>query len=227
MGLHRCRRLPPGHRPGARAGARAALHGLGHRSCGHQPFVGSPTPRRMCSPTLTGPLAPPPFHLHERSGRPPPGTEVPGFVLTKRTLAPTLSRPLPVSLSAVLRDPGAIQGHLVPSSWSCSTSTACSASALRACCIPLPVLGFTTFHRPRPTPRSVCGPFEVSPADSRSRSPHFVEPKLPVSAFTRASASLAFSHLPETARRPTPRSLPCRPPNRSAVVHSSCAGTQW
>lgn len=50
---------------------------------------------------------------------------------------------------------------LVPSSWSCTTSTACSALELRACCIPLPVMRFAAFQvfaRQRPG-----GPWLPSP----------------------------------------------------------------
>lgn len=59
-------------------------------------------------------------------------------------------RPLPHDVPTVLRS---TRDHLVdhvPSSWFCTTSTAFSARGSRACCIPLPILGFIAFHAPRP-----------------------------------------------------------------------------
>jgi hypothetical protein len=49
-----------------------------------------------------------------------------------------------------LRD-AATSRILVPPSWFLTTSTACSSSTVRACCIPLPILGFTAFPPRRPT----------------------------------------------------------------------------
>jgi len=57
-GLHCCQRLPSGHRPGAHTEVCAALHGLGHRACGHRPRVGVAVPRRTSPPTFTGSCLP-------------------------------------------------------------------------------------------------------------------------------------------------------------------------
>ena len=54
-------------------------------------------------------------------------------VHSRMTLPPPFGR-----RAARLADP-------VPSSWFCTTSTACSAAKLRACCIPLPTMGFVSF----------------------------------------------------------------------------------
>jgi len=45
-----------------------------------------------------------------------------------------------------VRVDGASRRHLVPSSWFLTTSTGSSARRLRACCIPLPILGFAAFR---------------------------------------------------------------------------------
>jgi hypothetical protein len=55
------------------------------------------------------------------------------------------ARPLPESREALLRADGCQPPALVPPSWFLPTSTACSTLRLRACCIPLPVLGFAAF----------------------------------------------------------------------------------
>lgn len=84
------------------------------------------------------------------------------------------------------RSPGATGKH-VPPSWFCTTSTVFHAHELRACCIPLPTMGFVAFvprdafHTPRriarQQPHRVTAAvaflwFHSDPADAMGSNPH-------------------------------------------------------
>ena len=91
--------------------------------------------------------APPPFALHGRirswTIRPRPGASVSRM----RDPAPTPSRSLPAPPCGHAFGGSVPPDPLVPPSWFLTTSTAFSATAPRACCIPQPVMGFTVVRR--------------------------------------------------------------------------------
>lgn len=103
----------------------------------------------------------------------------------------------------------------VPSTWFFTTSTACSARALQACCILLPVLGFASLRsmlstfRPKPVgrapdvPETRFIPFEVfhpSTAAPRHRGRCPLDVPLP----SRCAATEAVAPTPEGAAGPIP-----------------------
>lgn len=179
-GLRCCQRLPSGHRPGAHTEVCAALHGLGHRACGHRPRVGVAVPRRTSPPTFTGSCLPStvsPSRALETHQAPP--TEwATGTPLTDSRSCTLSSTPDPPEGES--SGPRSHPGPHVPSSWSLSTSTACSERALRACCIPLTVLGFATFRQPKLTPRGAADPtkFHMSSAVPGHRSHRVPKPAI-------------------------------------------------
>lgn len=163
----------------------------------HRPCVTAP-PSRVSRRRSSSPVPPPPCCLHERA-------------------APARWRPLPAHSRVCLRGPDAT-GPCVPSSRFLTASTACATSASRACCIPLTVLGFAVFHRPKPTPRDAADPLKshVSTAASRSVTG---QDRGPTRRFTRARCPLGVSSPPPASHRAGPKPCPRRPPNRSAVAH--------
>jgi len=115
-----------------------------------------------------------------------------------------LERPLPVRVAAHLRLLACPARSPVPSSWFRTTSAAFSALGLRACCIPLPTLGFAAFPVTPPVCRSSRGGRSV-PRDA---------------VHTPRRIPLAVS------RAASPRSLPpCRstrpPGRRTSIVRAS------
>lgn len=94
----------------------------------------------------------------------------------------------PRGRSVGTRRPGRVR---VPSSWFCTTSTGSSSLTSRACCIPLPILGFTAFRSvaKRTSSRCTmpCGAF--LPDGSLDTSP---PPLSRVDAFTAPRSLLAF-----------------------------------
>lgn len=102
--------------------------------------------------------------------------------------SPLRSAPRGVPTSAT-RQPDA---SLVPPTWSRTTSTACSSSRLRACCIPLPDMGFTAFRGSRrPKTRRSSGGRCSLPA---ARSPYEVSPRRLPYCVTAALALLWLPH---------------------------------
>jgi hypothetical protein len=107
---------------------------------------------------------------------------------------------------------GATLVRPVPSTWFRTTSTASSAPGSRACCIPLPILGFTAFRAPRPvvaeaTPERTHAPRNVVRYPSKDfprRQPHHV---------TVAVAPLPLRRLGAAA--PCDRPFPVRHPSAS------------
>lgn len=93
------------------------------------------------------------------------------------------ARPLPGALAGSLRPRRCYLRSPVPSSWSLTTSTASSARGLRACCVPLPTLGFIAF---RPTRR-----LRSSLPSGRSRSRRAASPRCPFVPLEERSADEA------------------------------------
>jgi len=110
----------------------------------------------------------------------------------------------------------------VPPSWFCTTSTVCSSSTLRACCIPLPILGFTAFPAVAKQPSPRCFPalrslpprWQLRRVDSSG-----VAPVLLVAPRGRVTASTLASRC--VHRVPCPPDLPllvCSAPVARRVV---------
>jgi hypothetical protein len=148
------------------------------RTRGHRPLVPSNTPRGVRSDTLRLVLFRPSTVRSSRACRlhgglwPRPGS--PSCV--HGIPAPTPSRPLPATPCGVPIGRSVPPDPHVPSSWSLTTSTVFSATAPRACCIPLPVMGFAVFRRcaPRLDPKARRSPTPLLTARSRTprRRPH-------------------------------------------------------
>jgi len=112
-----------------------------------------------------------------------------------------LLRPLPViappKRRAHLRIGVSTPRHPVPSSWSLTTSTDCSAAGPRVCCTPLTALGFVAFDRPGS---------EHQPERGRAASP----PGTGTHARFPATRSTPFEGFPSSAAVPH-RCGPCPP----------------
>lgn len=143
----------------------------------------STDPARLLAPLAGGsstPLtgssfAPPPFWSHEHASRQTCLTEARVALRRAPSARSTPGCPLPASRCLPrgrprirLRRVGTHRPVRVPSSWFPTTSTACSTRASRACCIPLPVMGFIAF--PHPSDVGALsgpeGPFPLSSVDA-------------------------------------------------------------
>jgi len=114
-----------GHRPSLRLHFGALVHCPARLTPSSSHGVG---PRK---PACTGTSAPRPSIDHSLAGRLSRGHR---------------TRPLPDGKQASHPSASGYQSRShVPSSWFRTTSTACSARGSRACCIPLPTMGFVSF----------------------------------------------------------------------------------
>jgi hypothetical protein len=106
--------------------------------------------------------------------RPHTGADLPSTDAESRKRVPGFAteRPLPhASLHASV--PRNHPRNPVPSSWSCTTSTVSSARRSRACCIPLPVMGFVAFRVPGIPIRGLASqPLAGGPNPSSRRTSH-------------------------------------------------------
>lgn len=200
--LHCCQRLSSGLRPGAHTEVCAALHGLGHRACGHRPRVDLAVPRRTTPPTFTGSCLPstvPPSRALETHQAPP-----------KNMGDKCSSHGLSLQHSRVHSRPtrGCVFGTPEPTGVSCSVLVVSLHldGLLRVSCAgllhPADGPGVRRVSSAEADSPRRCGPYEVSHVVSRTRSPgpsraeacHRVRSPWAV-------ASMAFQHLHETSRR--------------------------
>jgi hypothetical protein len=118
---------------------------MSRRSSRSRKNVESSGPSGLGSPSEYSPVAPVGYPtsslgIRERSSRIAPGTAHPPPPTCHRASTPARAlRPVPRFRGNHPRNP-------VPSSWFRTTSTVSSARRSRACCIPLPVLGFVAFR---------------------------------------------------------------------------------
>jgi hypothetical protein len=114
-----------------------------------------------------------------------PGRIAPTSSRGIRLVIPSVDLPSCVHSRSSFRTPFGLEQparSLVPSSWFCTTSTACSARSLQACCILLPTLGFVAFRRSclltlppgrrEPLPATRITPLEGSPSSAAARCLH-------------------------------------------------------
>lgn len=195
-GLRCCQHLPPRLRFGARTEVRAALHGLGHRTCG----TGRVSPRHPCGCCADARRVL--FPLHRAAFTDEPLRHA--GVHSRHTRECAFEDPMPPG--PAFRPRGfSPPRRLAPPALCGLVASRCRPGVRRVS------------PAEADSPRR-CGPSEVSRVDSRfsvTRRPGLRSHR----RFTRARCLLGVSSPPPASHRAGPRPCPSRPPNRSAVAH--------